>query len=268
MSTSSSSRSRRSSGPAEVVSSSSSSRLRNQESGVGVEEEDITVVKKTGRYVFDSELVTMPASVIKVPTAKSVDVSAWDKFTDESRASCIKAVVRLCLMKAGRKEALSRAKISDVLKALSKDYVKCLNSIVLAAKRALEKNFGLTLTIMSTNNSGSNSGGSSGSGTADYIVFNSLRSPVLQNILAETSPNAAWMGFVFVVLQCIHAQPGESTEKTLEQSALLRSLRDLDPRFPETTQSYSDKSNQPISIPELGADFVKLMKRMGRTLCY
>ena len=84
-----------------------------------------------------------------------------------------------------------------------------------AVQKALDKNFGYSLALLPSNPmpAAPGSGGSAGSATAssDYIVFNALRSPQLQHELAENSPNAAWMGFVFVVLHCINSMPGAST---------------------------------------------------------
>ena len=68
------------------------------------------------------------------------------------------------------------------------------------------------------------------------MVFNALRSAQVQALHAESCRphDVAFMAFVFVVLQAIHASPGQTEEKAVAQTLLLRKLRTLDSRFPET----------------------------------
>ncbi len=90
---------------------------------------------------------------------------------------------------------------------------------------------------------------------SEYILFNRLKSPVLQDILIDKSGNKAWMGFVFVVLHLINMSPA----KEIEERALLDQLRSLDERFPANLESSEGGAN---AIPELGDSFKNLVKRM------
>ena len=78
-------------------------------------------------------------------------------------------------------------------------------------------------------------------------------------LLTEASPHGAYMGFVFVVLQILNSSAG----KTQDAAGLLKSLRILDPRFPETLVKGSSKGVV-VPVPELGEDFLGLMARMTK----
>ena len=205
-------------------------------------------------FRFDAGLETIPKRAIKVPEPSKKDGEAWEKMADEAQKVCVREIVRLFLMKGGRKEAVTRKNISDALGAVDEQYKKCLNSVVQEVQLEMKKCFGYALTVINDQQQDDRNKKKD----ADYYLFNIVRSPKLQEILAETSAsNSAWLGFVFVVLQSINTSPG----KSIDSSRLLRNIRELDPRFPETaTTAVSDS----VPVPELGADFASLMKRMQK----
>ena len=227
-------------------------------------------------FAFDRSVVTLPVGFVKVAAPSKADAAAWEMLGEESRKQCVKSLVRVCLLKAAHKESLSRTKVTDVLKEMSKDYSKCTNSVMRAVQMALEQSFGYSLALLPpapANSSAAaaaargvpSSSSSASAATSDYVVFNSLHSPQLQHELAEASPNAAYMGFVFVVLHCINSQPGASTDKVMDQSSLMQHIRELDPRFPETLSSGTGHKLQGgLPVPELGGDFLQLMARMEK----
>lgn len=92
----------------------------------------------------------------------------------------------------------------------------------------------------------------------EFIVFNALRSPQLQDILADTAleQDSAWLGFVFVVLQIVNSSAG----KAIDFNSLMAKIRELDERFPDTVTKSGSTREAPV--PALGADFPSLMKRM------
>ena len=59
----------------------------------------------------------------------------------------------------------------------------------------------------------------------EFIVFNALRSPQLQDILADTASkqDSAWLGFVFVVLQIVNSSAG----KAIDFNSLMAKIRDF-----------------------------------------
>jgi len=157
----------------------------------------------------------------------------------------VKTVVRLCLLKCASKEVLLRTSISKALKDLSRgvEYVKCIHSILRNAQFALDSCFGLTLYALPDIKAiptadGSGCGGVGNTSAAQFLVFNALRSVQVQAIHADNmnSQGTAYMAFVFIVLQAIHTAPGQTEEKSVERTSLLRKLRTLDSRFPETLQ--------------------------------
>ena len=144
-----------------------------------------------------------------------------------------------------------------VLKEIDPTYSSCANNVLQIVKVELKNTFGYNLS--------SNADPLVPKGT-EFIVFNGLLSPQLQDILSDSASttNKAWMGFVFVVLQIVNSSP----KKTIDNHSLLSKLREIDGRFPESvakakgSSSTSSSKMADIPIPELGADFPGLMKRM------
>lgn len=136
-----------------------------------------------------------------------------------------------------------------ILKDVDPTYSSVANSVLKEVKTELKNTFGYNVTTRADPRQ-KNEG--------EFIVFNSLRSPQLQDILADSASEqqSAWMGFVFVVLQIVNASAG----KCIDDASLMAKVRELDERFPDTVSKGSSSSRAPV--PELGADFPSLMKRM------
>ena len=135
-------------------------------------------------------------------------------------------------------------------------YGNCATNVIAIVKTELKNSFGYDLSskfsVQDTSVKGASKTG------AEFILFNGLRSPQLQDMLADSASvnNKAWMGFVFVILQIVNS----SAAKTVDNLTLLSKVREIDERFPESISKKSSSADVPV--PELGADFTTLMKRM------
>lgn len=143
---------------------------------------------------------------------------------------------------------IRKADVLKILKEIDPTYSAVANSVLKVVKGELKNTFGYNVTTRADPRTKNDS---------EFILFNSLRSPQLQDILADSASEhrSAWIGFVFVVLQIINSSAG----KSIDAAALMAKVRELDDRFPDTV-SKSTSSRAPV--PELGADFPSLMKRM------
>ncbi len=179
-------------------------------STIAVDAEDEYQVASKPTYIFDKKIITIPASNTKLPPVSAKDESNWNKLSEEAKAQALKTSVRLCLMKAARKESLPRTVLLKELKELGKgeDYSKCMQSILRETQKALSERFGMCFCLLPPDNGLSGTGASTAASAA-YMMFNELRSPQLQRLLAENNPDAPYMGFVFVVLHCIHCASGK-----------------------------------------------------------
>ena len=135
-------------------------------------------------------------------------------------------------------------------------YGNCATNVIAIVKTELKNSFGYDLSskfsVQDTSVKGAPKTG------AEFILFNGLRSPQLQDMLADSASvnNKAWMGFAFVILQIVNS----SAAKTVDNLTLLSKVREIDDRFPESISKKSSSADVPV--PELGADFSMLMKRM------
>jgi hypothetical protein len=153
------------------------------------------------------------------------ETEKWDKLNQDAKMLCIKAVLRLFLIKAGRGQVVTRANINEVLTKINdgdKAYTQHLTAIVMAVATSLREVFGLGLT---------NGKYLLEADKGDFFLVNRIKSPKLQEVLAELSPNDGYIGFVFVVLQILNTAPG----RKLDAEGVQRHLRKIDSRFPESS---------------------------------
>jgi len=118
-------------------------------------------------------------------------------------------------------------------------------------KRELKNTFGYYVTVKA-DPTNKNDG--------EFIVFNALCSPQLQDILSDAASarDSAWIGFVFVVLHIVNSSAG----KTVDFNTLMSKIRELDDRFPDTVNKAGAGKAAVAPVPVLGADFPSLVKRM------
>ena len=153
------------------------------------------------------------------------ETEKWDKLNQDAKKLCIKAVLRLFLTKAGRGQVVTRANINEVLTKINdgdKAYTQHFTAIVMAVATSLHEVFGLGLT---------NGKYLPEAGKGDFFLVNRIKSPKLQEVLAELSPSDGYIGFVFVVLQILNTAPG----RKLDAEGVQRHLRKIDSRFPESS---------------------------------
>ncbi len=240
-------------------------------------------------YIFSQKLAEKPEKLVQVAKPTAGNEKAWDRLTEDAQEVCIRRVMRLFLTKGARREVVKYVELflyllqqqmplyfpnSDsllvifthrkdtilkVLKDVDPSYGSCATSVVAICKKELKKSFGYDLSSRFTAQEPTEVKGASRASTStEFILFNGLRSAQLQDILADAASvnNKAWMGFVFVVLQIINS----SAAKTTDSHTLLSKVREIDDRFPESRTKSTSSSGVPV--PELGADFPNLMKRM------
>jgi len=194
---------------------------------------------------------------------------AWNKLARDAQNQCVKKIVRLFIMRASKQESVNRPRVSDVLKEVDPNYRKHINVVLHIVQIILYDTFGYILTEAENLIGNSESSGSS---TLEYYLSNGLRSPVLATKTSETSEDgsgAAFRGFVFVVCQVVASAAG----RKVDVRSLLRALRLVDPRFPESLPRKSTSSSSRaasgggvtgVAIPELRDDFLGLIATMRK----
>lgn len=213
--------------------------------------------KRRGQHTFvyspDDDAIFKKLIRVDNPSEKEQD--AWDGLAKDAKQQCLKAVARLFLTKGARAEVITRTVVGETLAKVNDSdgaYKKHINAVILAVQIELMSNFGFQITT------GVNL--PPGKGKKDeYHLVNRVKSVKLQEVLAELTPNDAYMGFVFVVMQVLNTAPG----KKLDQDAILRNVRKIDGRFPETLVQRG-KGDSSLSVPELNNSFTGLLTRMEK----
>ena len=110
-----------------------------------------------------------------------------------------------------------KADVLKVLKEIDPTYSAISNSVLQIVKRELKNTFGYYVTVKA-DPTNKNDG--------EFIVFNALCSPQLQDILSDAASarDSAWIGFVFVVLHIVNSSAG----KTVDFNTLMSKIRELE----------------------------------------
>lgn len=214
----------------------------------------------------------------------------------------MKAITRLLLFKAGRKEHVTRDVIAKCLEELNPDFKSYANVVLDLANTKLQTLFdyrviawyprigtklpgfsggivSATVEPASTNNSSSSSSSAGGaSSVPTYYVVNCSHNPRLLAILADPSlATSTDHDDVVIAHSSDHIAAYQafcyvvltllfiSPGRKVKAEDLLAMLRKIDPRFPETdlqTTKASDKTSGVYAVPELRASFPNLIKRM------
>lgn len=180
------------------------------------------------------------------------DEMNWNRLNNDIRLYYTRVLVRLFLMR----RVVSR---EDVRSALGADGKQHANSAVVEASRVLRDTFGYLLLP------GDHFLLDGQGKAADYVRVNELECPRLYEILAQVSPVAdlAYTGIALAVMLCIWSCPGQRASA----ETLLRKLRKIDRRFPETDVGKKDKGRMALGIPEFGdtdSTFGGLLSRMRK----
>ena len=210
--------------------------------------------KRKGRhsFVFDpTDHHDTMGKLMKLPDFTDKESNGWDGLSKDVKNQCLKAVVRLLMTKAARGEPVTRANLSEVLgKVGDGAYKKHVSMAVNNAAQEVLSMSGLQLTSCLDLKGRKD----------EYILFSRLKSPKLQEVLAELSSNDAYLGFVFVVLQIINTASG----RKLELDAILRQVRKIDNRFPDVERGGGSKRGDTCAVPELKDSFTGLITRMEK----
>jgi hypothetical protein len=244
-------------------------------------------------YSFNPTYAEFPEKLVVVPKATKKDINLWEKLAEDAQDVCVRRILRLFLTKGAKRELIKyvvclpilnsmhcyllshfdlhhdpnalpslhttlsmtyrKDTITKVLKDIDPTYGAVANSVLKVVKEELKENFGYSLTCRADPTIAKESN--------EFVLFNALHGPHLQDLLADGSSvqKSAWLGFVFVVLQCVNSSAG----KTIDFQTLLTRIREIDDRFPDTAlKKAATNSSGAVPVPELGADFPSLMKRM------
>jgi hypothetical protein len=157
-----------------------------------------------------------------------------------------------------RGETVDREAVSAALGNLDPSYRKVKTMAIYLSQQALYENFGYIVTPAKAvigNVDGKKD---------EFFLSNAVQNHALLEILADGDLKAnAYRGFVFIVCQIIFSSPG----RVIDGNSLLRQLRTIDSRFPETmSKKKSGSSGQYVThaIPELGDDAFGLVNRMKK----
>jgi len=210
--------------------------------------------KRRGRhsFVFDpTDHHETVGKLMKLPGFSNKESDSWDGLSKDVKSQCLKAVVRLLMTKAARGEPVTRANLSEVLGKVGDGAYK--KHVSMAVNNAAQEVFSMSGFQLSSclHMKGRKD---------EYILFSRLKSPKLQEVLAELSSNDAYLGFVFVVLQIINTASG----RKLELDAILRQLRKIDNRFPDVERGGGSKKGDTCAVPELKDSFTGLITRMEK----
>ena len=251
----------------EASQSSSSSSHPRRKSNTGNNEiprvdEDLRQPK-----VFEINASDLAAVVLVKPEPTDRQRDTWTRILPEAKAQCVKAVVRLLVMKGARKEPVSRSHISDCLGKVDSTYKKHIDVVIVESQSILEDVFGYTLItgdeVRGLGGKKDEVGGAEGK-KDEFFIFNILKSPRMLSSLSELADDeAAFTGFCYVIFQILLTSPG----KAADAKTVLQKLRKVDSRFPETLlgrPKSSSASNKANPVPELKDDFLGLMGQMKK----
>ena len=195
----------------------------------------------------------------------------WSAVQADARNQCVKAITRLLLFKAGRKEHVTRDVIAKCLEELNPDFKSYANVVLDLANTKLQTLFdyrviawyprigtklpgfsggivSATVEPASTNNSSSSSSSAGGaSSVPTYYVVNCSHNPRLLAILADPSlATSTDHDDVVIAHSSDHIAAYQafcyvvltllfiSPGRKVKAEDLLAMLRKIDPRFPET----------------------------------
>jgi hypothetical protein len=185
-------------------------------------------------------------------------VQKFENLSKEAQEQCIKTICRLFVFRGTRKEVITRTALLDALAKIEPEYKSHCDVIL---ERTQERLLNLTGYLIID---GGNIKGCKNGSKTDYYLVNAMDSLALKNILMEDQSNSgqkAVDGFAFVVFHAIFNSPGSS----IRMKDLLRNVRKLDSRFPESSLQHTAKSAMTaVPIKELENDFLGLLNHLKK----
>ena len=182
----------------------------------------------------------------------------WITLDEDTQQKLVKIATRVFLFKGSRNESIAKAKdISSAIEKVNVQYKKYTNAAIAESQKVLDNSFGFGLISEDVLL------GASGSNLkTKYMLFSNISSTHLSEVLANqrTQEENAYKGFVWAVTQALFCSPG----KRMTAEELLKELRKLDSRFPASIseKDSKNKSTAAYAVPELGNDFLGLLRRM------
>jgi len=167
---------------------------------------------------------------------KDRETIRWGAVDADAKKRCIQAIVRLLIIRGAKNEQITRSRLLDEISLIDPLLKSHINAILMEAQSILYKNFGqrfCTGADLNTTNTISETA------KEKIYVYNAMRSPQLLQILSHHSPSAAFHGFCVGIFISIWTSVG----KKQTASTLIKQLRLLDRRFPETLNSSVASSN-------------------------
>jgi hypothetical protein len=182
-----------------------------------------------------------------------------------------------------RREVIQRQHVVDVLNKIDPEYKKHAGPVIGKARELLSKTTGYHIILSSDIIGYSRESSNKKTDQIDYFLTNSLLQPpsTTPSSSSTTTPTSSKLAKVLLLAQaqtvnhqsaayqtflflCFHAIMTAGGQKITGQD-LLRAIRKVDKRFPETiTSTKSSSAAHSIPIPELGDDFVGLLQKMKK----
>lgn len=135
------------------------------------------------------------------------------------------------------------------------DYKKYTNAVLTKAAEELRKVFGFNL-VPASDIIGLKDGKKD-----EFYLTTTITSKKVRRVIALGDKSGPYFGFMVLVLFSILTAPGQK----LACKDILSAVRQVEPRFPlelGTSNSYKGASVAALAVPELGDDFLGLIRRM------
>ena len=218
------------------------------------------VKEALGEKKFAMSSEDLRADISRCSTHVSVvqkERESWESLSAEVKAQCVKACVRLLIMKGTKHDNVNRGHVIETIKSINKAYSKHVNQIIIESRRVINKRFGYV--IRSTGEFDKEKENGAGD-RQTFFLTNSVDSPLLHSLLvsAEAPAQKAFRGFAVPVFLTLFTSPGRKASfKTL-----LANIRTIDPRFPESDHGAAKVAKVMAPVEGLASDFKSLIARM------
>lgn len=194
----------------------------------------------------------------------------FEALSLEAQQQCIRAISRLFLFRGSKREVITRGQLLEYLGKIDLEYKAHCDVVLEKVQEVLLGSTGY-LIVDGASIRGCNSGSKN-----DYYLVNTLnKHENLQQILSwhwaeegqgtatmtAVGKSSAFSAFALIVFHSIFNSPAY----TILCKDLLRNLRKVDSRFPESLPSHSSKSSATSApIRELEEDFLSLLSRLKK----
>lgn len=194
----------------------------------------------------------------------------FESLSLEAQQQCIRAISRLFLFRGSKREVITRSQLLEYLGKIDLEYKAHCDVVLEKVQEVLLGSTGYLIV------DGASIRGCSSGSKNDYYLVNTLnKHENLQQILSwhwaeegqgtatmtAVGRSSAFSAFALIVFHSIFNSPAY----TILCKDLLRNLRKVDSRFPESLPSHSSKSSaNSAPIRELEEDFLSLLSRLKK----